>query len=145
MGTCQSSEGNVFDAASALLEARGHTVEYVDGTSLDTPEEIEQYDVVVFGAGELDCDWDWYVFDGQVQSYVSGGGGAADGATVLITEGANECGAAWEIGSGRSVYLGPVYLGNWDYYENEPLLDGSLPNAELLFLRAVEWAGGYID
>ena len=43
---------------------------------------------------------------------------------------------------GWAVYLGPIYLANWNGYENRPLLDGSSSDAQRLFLQAVEWVGG---
>ena len=70
------------------------------------------------------------------------GGGPRAGATVLTRNGAIDDSAAWGYGSGRVVYLGPIFLADYSNYSNEPLLDGSTPDARELFLRAVEWAGG---
>ena len=69
------------------------------------------------------------------------GAGPRPGATVLTQRSGTTDGAAWQFGSGRAVYLGPIYLANWSFYGNEPLLDCSTPDAQELFLRAVEWAG----
>jgi hypothetical protein len=70
------------------------------------------------------------------------GGGVKPGATVLMQNDLINDGAAWNFGSGRVVYLGPIFLAEWNNYDNEPLLDGSTPDAQELFLRSVEWAGG---
>jgi hypothetical protein len=57
------------------------------------------------------------------------GGGPKVGATVLTRNGVYDDGAAWKYGSGRVVYLGPIYLADYVQYNNEPLLDGSRPDA----------------
>lgn len=76
--------------------------------------------------------------------YISYGAGMKPGATALLTHNATNVGAAWTVGTGRSVYLGPTYLANWGNYANEALLDGSSTNAQELFLRSVEWAAFHI-
>ncbi len=76
---------------------------------------------------------------GEFSNY---GGGTRAGGTVLLSGPDGDHGSAWQVGSGRAVYLAPVYLGNYSYYDNEVLTDGSQPNAIELFLRSVEWAGG---
>lgn len=181
----------------------------MDGSDLDTQAEIGAYDVVVVGAGNFSCAWDWSSYDAQLPAYVQSGGGVvatgwvlyylADntknetypgfeavlpmskslnyssgqtvsvvsghpittglgasftnpdydaygagmkpGATSLMKEGATDVGAAWSLGNGRSVYLGPDYLANFGGYANEALLDGTIPTAQLLLLQAIEWAG----
>ena len=69
------------------------------------------------------------------------GGGPKEGATLLTRNGVVDDGAAWNYGSGRVVYLGPIYMADYVQYINEPLLDGSSPDAQQLFFNAVEWAG----
>ena len=65
------------------------------------------------------------------------------GATVLATDsGGNPAVAVWTFGAGRVVYLSPIYYAYYAGYVNEPLLDGSTPDAVNLFLQAVEWAAG---
>ena len=73
--------------------------------------------------------------------YDNYGGGVKAGATVLTRNETSDDSAAWQVGSGRAVYLGPIYLANWTDYANEALLDGTRPDAQELFLRSVEWAG----
>ena len=75
-------------------------------------------------------------------AYNSYGAGVAENATPLVRDGDIFSGAAWQLGDGRAVYLGPIYLANWNGYENRPLLDGSSSDAQRLFLQAVEWVGG---
>ena len=207
-GSCVALAGDVYERVDTILTARGHTVSVVSGTDIDTAAEIDAFDVVVFGAGNFACDWDWPTFDGELEAYVQGGGGlvttgwvayymasntksetypgletvlpvvkgtdsdfggtinvvgghpitsgVADfpnpahdnygggvpvGDTVLIQHGGVDAGAARELGLGRVVYLGPIYLANWSTYTNEPLLDGTTPDAQQLFVNAVEWAG----
>lgn len=212
VGSCVAMPGEVYARVATLLTARGHTVNVVDASAIDTPAEIGAYDAVVFGAGAFSCAWDWDGFDGVLSTYVNGGGGlvvtgwgayymadntkaqtypgleavlpitkgtdffsaggtigvvaghpitvgVADfanpdyinygagvkpGATALLTHNATNVGAAWTVGTGRSVYLGPTYLANWANYDNEALLDGSSTNAQELFLRSVEWAAFHI-
>ena len=206
--SCVALPGDVYERVISLLSARGHTVSIVDGEEIDTAAEIDLYDVVVFGAGAFVCDWDWLLFDSQLEAYVQNGGGLVvtgwgahymasnprnevypgleavlpvlkgtnfatgetisvlsgheitdglsdfqnpqydnygagvrPGATVLIRHAGVDAGAALEVGFGRAVYLGPIYLANWSNYNNKPLLDGTTPDAQELFLRAVEWAG----
>ena len=76
-------------------------------------------------------------------SYDNFGGGAKGGATVLTENSAipGPDSGAWEYGAGRAVYLGPIYMAEHGTYDNEPLLDGSLPDAQQLFINSVEWAG----
>jgi hypothetical protein len=73
-------------------------------------------------------------------TYTVYGAGMPAGATSLLTEGSTTVAAAWTIGSGRVVYLGPVYMADFDNYGNKPLLDGTLPSAKQLFVNAVAWA-----
>jgi MYXO-CTERM domain-containing protein len=77
--------------------------------------------------------------------YDNYGGGRRSGSTLLLTDGGTDAAAAWTLGAGRAVYLGPIYLANWGGYDNEALLDGSEPDAQELFLRAVEWAAFGLD
>jgi len=46
--------------------------------------------------------------------------------------------AVREVGAGRSVYLGPIYFGDFQNYENEPYYDDA--DAMLLLKQAIEWA-----
>jgi hypothetical protein len=46
--------------------------------------------------------------------------------------------AAKHLGSGRSVYLGPIYYGDFASYANEPYFDDA--DAMLLLAQALEWA-----
>jgi hypothetical protein len=46
--------------------------------------------------------------------------------------------AAKHLGSGRSIYLGPIYYGDFASYANEPYYDD--PDAMLLLRQALEWA-----
>lgn len=73
--------------------------------------------------------------------YNNYGAGIRPGATPLIQQNNVVSGAAWTLGAGRSVYLGPIYLADWGNYLNEPLFDGSQPQAQALLIRAIEWAG----
>ena len=66
------------------------------------------------------------------------------GATVLATDHLGDPAVVvWTVGQGRVVYLSPIYFASYRSYTNEPLLDGSIPNAVKLFLQAVEWAAGF--
>ena len=65
------------------------------------------------------------------------------GATILATDsGGNPAVAVWTVGAGRVVYLSPIYFAAYSGYTNEPLLDGTIPDAVNLFLQAVQWASG---
>ncbi len=57
-------------------------------------------------------------------------------ATYTGSEGSVVC---KPLGSGRSVYLGPIYYGDFNNYLNEPYYDDV--NAMLLLKQAIEWAG----
>ena len=46
--------------------------------------------------------------------------------------------ACRDIGSGRGVYLGPIYFGSFNGYQNEPYYDDA--DAMLLLKQALEWA-----
>ena len=72
--------------------------------------------------------------------YVPYGGGPKTGATSLLTVALNSVGASWTVGSGRTVFLGPMFLENYATYANEDLLDGTQAASIELFLRAIEWA-----
>jgi hypothetical protein len=208
-GSCYTMPGEVDSAAQTVLTAAGFDVTVVDGTALSTPAGIQQYGVVVFGAGAYSCSWDWNLFDPQLHAYVQQGGGlvvtgwatyymamntknneqypglqsvlpataglqfnngATDtivpghpitagltnfvnpaytvygagtpaGATSLVTESGVTVAAAWTVGAGRVVYLGPIYMANYANYTNKGLLDGTIPSAKQLFINAVAWAG----
>ncbi len=62
---------------------------------------------------------------------------------MLAQNGSTPNSGTWGYGAGRAVYLGPIYLAEYLDYDNEPLLDGSLPDAQQLFINSVEWAGQY--
>jgi cysteine-rich repeat protein len=78
-------------------------------------------------------------FTAQHSNY---GGQAKNGATVFAETNGTDMGAAWTVGQGRVVYLAPIYMEDYNSYQNENLLDGSQPSALEMFNRAVEWAGG---
>ena len=70
-------------------------------------------------------------------------GSLRQGATLLAMDSVNNPAVAvWQFGQGRVVYLSPEYLASYSNFTNEPLLDGSIPDALNLFLQAVQWAGG---
>jgi MYXO-CTERM domain-containing protein len=79
---------------------------------------------------------DW---DNPVQDAVPGP--LKEGAIALSSIGGEVDSAAWGYGDGRVVMLAPFFamenyqVGTW------ALLDGSLPDATEMFLRAVEWSG----
>ncbi|HUJ57720.1 MAG TPA: hypothetical protein VLX92_04495 [Kofleriaceae bacterium] len=79
-------------------------------------------------------------FDGA-PSYTPYGGTVNPGATVFLVNGASSIGYAWTHGSGRAVYLGPIYMGYFPTYMNQALSDGTEPDALEMLLRAIEWAG----
>ncbi len=85
------------------------------------------------------------VSDFPVAGFVNYGGGAPAEASPLIRFGGTVAGAAWELGEGRAVHLGPIYLANWSYYENELYLDGRNLDAQRLFVQAIEWAARESD
>ncbi len=76
------------------------------------------------------------------EQYVPYGGGAKPGATVILQGGGQDLGEVWTLGSGRVVYLGPMYFEYMGSYANASLLNGSQPDATEIMLRAIEWAGG---
>jgi len=78
----------------------------------------------------------------SLPSYDAYGAGPKPGATVLSKHGTTPDSAAWELGGGRVVYFGPIFVAGWETYNHSSMLDGSVPDAQELFLRAVEWAGG---
>jgi hypothetical protein len=68
-------------------------------------------------------------------------GGVWPGAAILGTYAAapdRASIAAKHLGSGRSVYLGPIYYGDFASYANEPYFDDA--DAMLLLKQALEWA-----
>jgi MYXO-CTERM domain-containing protein len=81
-------------------------------------------------------------FDIGAGTYNSHGAGVKTGATTLFNIGGVPSGAAWTVGTGRAVYLGPIYLANYGGYTNESLLDGTVPPSVQLFNQAIEWAAG---
>jgi cysteine-rich repeat protein len=85
-----------------------------------------------------------FTFDPAAQ--VPRGGGAQVGATVLATSNGEDVAAAWGApGGGRSVYLGLMYGEDpLTFPGSTQLLDGSIPDAEEVFQRAVAWAGGLL-
>ena len=56
-----------------------------------------------------------------------------------------DCGAAWKSGGGRAVFLGPLFADNYGQYMNQNLLDGTQPSSRALYMRAIEWAGGWYE
>jgi len=79
----------------------------------------------------------------QTANHLPYGGGTKAGATVLATSSETDVAAAWTYGLGRTVYLGPLYTGEYAVDENQELIDGTIPDAAALFVQAVEWAGDY--
>jgi hypothetical protein len=70
---------------------------------------------------------------------------AADsGATVLgvTTAGGDPVVVLWFYGLGKTVYLGPIYFGDFQQYDNEGLYTDV--NAVKLLLNSVEWAGTHV-
>ena len=57
-GSCVALPGDVYERVGTILAARGHTMSIVSRTIIDTPAEIDQYDVVVFGGGFVSCNRD---------------------------------------------------------------------------------------
>lgn len=75
-GSILFNTGEVFELVADLLQARGHEAIFVNGEDLDTPAEINTFDVIVLGGpGSNLSTPDYDVFDDQVESYVRGGGG----------------------------------------------------------------------
>jgi hypothetical protein len=72
------------------------------------------------------------------------GNGPKPSATVILETSSYDVGEVMTVESGRTVYLGPMYMERYFTYDNENLLDNTQPDAVELFLRAVEWAGGAI-
>jgi Divergent InlB B-repeat domain len=68
------------------------------------------------------------------------GGGTRPGATSLLSVGGTSVAAAWTVGSGRSVFLGPMFMESYADYDNENLLDGTQAAPIELMLRSIEWA-----
>jgi hypothetical protein len=206
--SCLRTAGNALDVLRTRLNLRGHTASFAEATLLDTPAEINQFDVVVLGGQGCNPNSgvDEQLYDGLVDNYlrVDGHGfvaagwalystgpsypgpnlvaalptvqsatylngtqsltplaghpitaglssfttlqylpiaaGPKPGATGLLTVGAQSAGAAWSVGAGRTVFLAPMYADDYGNYLNEPLLDGTEPNARELYFRAIEWA-----
>jgi len=70
---------------------------------------------------------------------------AADsGATVLgvTTAGGDPVVVLWFYGLGKTVYLGPIYFGDFQQYDNEGLYTDV--NAVKLLLNSVEWVGTHV-
>lgn len=72
--------------------------------------------------------------------WVPYGGGTRPGATSLLSVGGTSVAAAWTVGSGRSVFLGPMFMESYAAYANEDLLDGTQAAPIELMLRSIEWA-----
>jgi hypothetical protein len=194
-----------------LFESSGYETAIVNGTDIDTVEELNNYDVVVLG----DSGWadnDFSIFQPALKEWVKNGGGliatgwtlygiasagitggdldeilpvspsygaetsgnitmisennpiaqgvdtfpiydyaefpsseAADsGATVLGVTTANNdpVVVVWCYGLGKTVYLGPIYFGDFQSYDNEGLYTDA--NAVGLLLNSVEWAGKHV-
>lgn len=62
------------------------------------------------------------------------------GATVIATAGANPVAESWTVGSGRVVFLAPLYFEARSSYPVQALTDGSQPNSVELLMRSIEWA-----
>ncbi len=63
------------------------------------------------------------------------------GSTVLALSGTTPVAEAWSVGSGRTVYLGPLYFESFPTYANQTLVNGTQASSVEMLLRAVEWAG----
>jgi cysteine-rich repeat protein len=207
MGACVTSNGNVVDVAVQVLLDRGHDVYEINAASIDTMQELSQFNVIVPTSAGANCyQVDWSQFDAIVDDWVNAGGGvvltgwglwgaaldtapnmravlpftdgdvylssnsiaavgnhpisqglanftaqysnyggqAKNGATVFAETNGTDMGAAWAVGQGRAVYLAPIYLEDYNVYDNENLLNGSQASAVEMFNRAVEWAGGQL-
>jgi hypothetical protein len=86
--SCLHQAGDVFERVKALLEQRGHSATFVTGADLDTPAEINAYDVVVLGGPGGGCaapQNDWPTFDDQIPAYLSGGGGLVAAAWTVYS------------------------------------------------------------
>jgi type 1 glutamine amidotransferase len=199
-----------------LFESRGFNTTIVNGSSIDTVEKLNDFDVVVIGdSGHADSDF--LVFQTALKEWVQNGGGVVatgwilwamvvdsdlddivpvsppydfessgnvtmiSGAENSITQGvdpfsiygdvefpeshAADPGAtvlgftmstgstnvtvsdmpmpvvvSWSYGLGKTVYLGPIYFGDFQTYENEGLYTDV--DAVRLLLNSVEWAAG---
>ncbi|MEN0068058.1 MAG: thrombospondin type 3 repeat-containing protein [Myxococcota bacterium] len=204
--SCYVEPGEVVEAATAVLTTAGHEVRVTSADDLLGDQPLGDFDVLLLGAGNSACDWDWS-FDSLLGDFVEGGGGVVvtgwvlayaegnqrdetypglieilpmepsfdfvesqlvlpvpghpitnglqvfenpqfssfgplrSGATPLTREGDSVTSAAWTQGDGRVVSLGPTFLADFGTYENKPLLNGTIPDATRLLLRAVSWAG----
>jgi hypothetical protein len=147
--------GDVFERVEALLTARGHTVTILAGPDLNTPAKIGAYDVVVLNGSGFGASYDWEIFEANVEGYVEAGGGlvSTGWATHLMVSAPSAPypgieavlpfakGTVWTtFGTVTPVPGHPITDGLSSFLE--PLLDGSTPDAQELFLRSVEWAGG---
>jgi len=64
-----------------------------------------------------------------------------DGAIALSTIAGDFDSVVWDYQGGRVVSLGPLFTTEYGVgFGNEVLLDGSIPDATEMFLRAVEWS-----
>jgi type 1 glutamine amidotransferase len=201
-----------------LFEKRGYEAAIVNGTDIDTVEELNNYDVVVIGDSGY-ADNDFNVCQSALKEWVENGGGlVATGWTLYgmqmngmqdgdldqilpvsppydfeissnitmisenssITQGvdtfpiydyvefpyshaANATAnilaytismgytnstmsmsmpvvVSWSFGLGKTVYLGPIYFADFDYYNNQGLYTDV--DAVRLLLNSVEWAAG---
>lgn len=191
-----------------LFESRGFNTTIVNGSSIDTAEELSNFDVVVIGDSGWPAEDDFSVFQTALKEWVENGGGVvATGWTLWalpegedlddilpvsppyastmsgnvtmihgedsITQGVDpfliydyvefpsshvaDSGAtvlgftmlggdpmpvvvSWSYVLGKTVYLGPIYFGAFETYDNEGLYTDV--DAVRLLLNSVEWAAG---
>jgi hypothetical protein len=75
-------------------------------------------------------------------TYLPFGGAPKAGSIQFLKDAANNSTAqAWTQGTGRVVFLGPLYMDDFSPYQNQSLTDGSNPMALEVLLRSIEWAG----
>ena len=75
--------GEVLEQIESLLTTRGHSVSIVSSGELDTPAEINRFDVVALNGPAFAVDIDWGIFDAQIEPYVSSSGGIVASGWVL--------------------------------------------------------------
>ncbi len=76
-------------------------------------------------------------------TYTPYGGSPKAGSTQLLKDAANNSTAqAWTQGSGRVVFLGPLFIDDIATYTNHGLTNGSTPSSLEMLMRSIEWAGG---
>ncbi len=72
---CEANNDDMIERVIEVLSEAGHTVQMVSGGDINSAEEIDRFDVVLFGAGRFECGWDFDRFDDAIAGYVRRGGG----------------------------------------------------------------------